>query len=183
MRVVEVPSGLVIMTSYSGWFRDAWTDGVNHRLTKNVWPRPTVVGLKLRCATGVMVAVGVAPDGRGPAIGTSGAANTVGIVNIVVAEAINRIIAAIAVAFPFLNFRILFLLRFFAKLGKSFVEGPYLLCSVLKLCQKQDFHDTKNVQGGPALNLNFHETSCRKKGGLNPRLVSFVMILCLGEQT
>jgi hypothetical protein len=91
-----------------------------------------------------MVAVGVAPDGRGPAIGTSAAANTTGIVNIPTAEASNRIIVAIAVAIVlFFIFCIFFLLRFFAKLGKSFVEGRYLACSVLKLCQNQSINTKK----------------------------------------
>ena len=173
--VSTVPSGLVMITSYSGWCRDAWIDGVNHKFTMKVWPTPTGLGLKLRCATGEIVTVGVAPAGRGPGTATSAAANT-GKVKIPTAEASNRITVAIAVAIVlFFNICIFFLLRFFAKLGKSFVEGPYLLCSVLKLCQNQSTN-TKKLHRGECVcaELLLSKPHRKKQGSLNLRFVSCV---------
>jgi hypothetical protein len=98
MMVSTVPSGLVIMTSYSGWWRDAWIEGVNHRLTMKVWPTPTGLGLKLKCETGVTVMVGVAPAGSGPMTATSAAALT-GTINIANAEVIIRTTKIVATSF------------------------------------------------------------------------------------
>jgi hypothetical protein len=60
-------------------------------LTIKVWLTPTGLGLKLMCATGVIVTLGVAPDGNGPLTGTSVCALT-GTVNIAIVEAIKRTI-------------------------------------------------------------------------------------------
>jgi len=114
-----------------------------------VWPTPTGLGLKLRCGTGVMVIAGVAPDGRGPAIGTSGAAETSGKVNIPAREAVNRTTKAIAAVLALFTVeRCIFYFVSFV-----FFWTTYLPCSVFKLCSNQSLK-------APAKPKTFHEVAC-----------------------
>ena len=64
-----VPSGFVIVTVKSGWNRSTWMPGETQKLIRNCWLTPMVVGLKLRCADVLTVALTTAPAGSCPVVG------------------------------------------------------------------------------------------------------------------
>lgn len=105
MITLSCPSGSVIVTVKSKNLRDAPGAGVTHRFTRIVWPRPTVVGLKLRYAPASIVATGVTPVGRSPATGDVGSAAF----TIVMLGNVERVISSIRMIAVFLKLRIFFI--------------------------------------------------------------------------